>query len=211
MAIVNTRPPEVPSTIAVAGGAPNSISSIAMFLTQLMNNLNGWIAGASTAINYLLDLAQNQNPTETAIVSGWVNSGVTITPTSGSSYTYAGCGSSTPSSVIITTETGRVAVFASGTLALASGAHNLQLNMFWGPGTPPTRGQVGALGTAILPFPQQVTGTTSDTGVIGFAMGWWLSGLGVGTTNWFDIAGIISTGFATDAFISGGTITVMEI
>ena len=49
-----SKPNNVPSGIAIPGGAPMDALSQAAYLTNLANQLNAWLAQAANAINFLL-------------------------------------------------------------------------------------------------------------------------------------------------------------
>lgn len=214
MALVSSKPGNVPSVIGVAGGAPQNLQGVALFLSQLVNSVNGWISGAAQAINYLLD--NQQNPVETGVAVGV---GSTISPvTVGATYYALGFGSNSPGSVITCTSTGRVVVIATGTFEMVlATSQNATANfqLYTGTGTPPTHGNAitGTTLGNVKGFSNQNQNPDTMVNYYDWTLTWYEAGVSLGTPTWFDVGVNAATGNtgSVDIPALGSSLVVFEI
>lgn len=170
-----TTPANLPSQIGVPGGAPTDVLSIALFLSQFSQAVNGWIARAANAVNWLLQTKASANgivssqvlTTTTGAISGLQ---VTLTPTS----------------------TGRVLVVASGIFGAATTASiGCSYHLYYAPGGTQTAGTVvtaipGAISVGMTQTPTD-GGWTAGGIYPGWALNWVFTGLKAGTEYTFGV------------------------
>lgn len=186
-----TTPANLPSQVGVPSGAPTDILSISLFLSQFSQSVNGWVARAANAVNYLLgqSLGQNAYAEGTNLAN---NMGITTTP----SMVGAHC-------VIIPKTTGRVLVLTNGLFDVTTGI-TASFAQQYGTGTPPIQGAAAA-GTQI---PNSTTTPNGPATFLTYNISRILPGLHIGTSYWFDTVASTSSSTGTLFF---NMVTVVEI
>lgn len=184
-----TTPPNLPSQVGVAGSAPPDVLSIANFLAQFVQSVNGWISQAGNALNWLLGSQQGR------VFEAGITSTQGFSTTTVNTWLYSGF------SIEITPKyTGRLSVTGTAQLANASASTNYAA-LFVGTQTLPAMGaamvgsQFGLLALTDNPVTQNQTVT--PTGIVAVAPGptYWIAlalqtSVATLTSNWLGISAV---------------------
>jgi hypothetical protein len=192
---LGTTPSNLPSTVGTTGGAPTDPIGVALYLTQFVSAVNGWVAGAANAVNWLLGRAPGKN----TLTSTSASLAYTVTSTSSVAI-------GLPISITPQT-TGRIIVYVTLSLINTSSADGGTMVLRYGTGTAPTQGSAPT-GTAFGSF---FTTAGPGSGIFdNFSVSWPLTGLSVQTTYWIEpFFQVLSASFPVK--VQNAYLTVVEV